>query len=305
MNTATSVYLTRLFENCPQHLGIELRPIHKQTREASCFYFTSRPDSLIRCCQKCADLSTDHDVYIGILPRYGRGNEDAHVAESRWLWIDLDAGDSDSVHMAAMLTDARIDGRPLPTPSMIVHSGSGGAHFYWSLPDTHLLNDPEERRIFSSVLRRLCLVLGGKSPQAHADTSCVNPSRILRVPGTFNHKHDPPREVELQICTPDIKPWSWWLTHLPFEPTRPKPQKRDYRPRDFGDSITPGVLAYAEQGYSEGRRHMDLAGAAKFFKRDLAMDDMRGFELLVTKANHSHGTRAITERELEDIWRWA
>lgn len=304
MNPATSAYLTRLFSRYPQNLGIEIRPINIETGEASCLFFTSRPESLIRCAAKCEELLPLHEVYIGVLPRLGRGTEDRDVPLTKWLWVDLDAGESEGAHIAQMLADVRINDQPLPRPSLIVHSGSGGVHLYWELPEFHPLTDSEERRTFSGVLRRLCLAIGGRAPFAHADTSCVNPSRILRVPGTLNHKWNPARDVLLQIPDqPDIRPFLWWRAHLPAEPERIFQRAALHEGSGWG--VAPGLQRWASEGYPEGRRHKDLVGAAKFIKVDCQLPDQRGWELFVQKAVNSAGRRHLTDRELEGIWQWA
>jgi hypothetical protein len=72
-------------------------------------------------------------------------------------------------------------------PSAIISSG-GGLHCYWSL-DTPvaLLADADRTK---AVLRKLAIRL-------NADLSAAEPARILRVPGTFNYKYNPPRSVEV------------------------------------------------------------------------------------------------------------
>jgi hypothetical protein len=77
----------------------------------------------------------------------------------------------------------------LPQFSAVVNSG-GGLHAYW-ISDRALA--PAQWLPFAAGLKALLLKEGVKC-DAGLTTDDV---RLLRVPGTFNHKYDPPREVEL------------------------------------------------------------------------------------------------------------
>ena len=66
----------------------------------------------------------------------------------------------------------------------MIASGSGSnCHAYWPLTEP-LGRDEVER-----ANRRLAHALG-------ADPASADAARILRVPGTLSHKHDPPTPVE-------------------------------------------------------------------------------------------------------------
>lgn len=77
----------------------------------------------------------------------------------------------------------------LPTPSALVNSG-GGWHVYW-ISDEPL--PPDAWRPYAEGLKSLLLREGVK-----CDTGLTTDNvRILRVPGTLNHKYSPPRVVNL------------------------------------------------------------------------------------------------------------
>jgi predicted P-loop ATPase len=77
----------------------------------------------------------------------------------------------------------------LPGPSAVVNSG-GGLHIYW-LSKTPLL--PHEWHPYANGLKQLLLANNFKF-----DPTCTGDiARILRVPGTSNHKYDPPKEAHL------------------------------------------------------------------------------------------------------------
>jgi P4 family phage/plasmid primase-like protien len=119
------------------------------------------------------------------------------AANATWLkaiWIDCDVKPGDPKHYHTMTEafdalDAFRDKVGLPFPSMIVNSG-GGLHIYW-VSDTPM--SPDEWRSYADGLKALLLREGVK-----CDTGLTtDAARILRVPGTLNHKYDPPRPVEL------------------------------------------------------------------------------------------------------------
>ncbi|MCK1711403.1 MULTISPECIES: hypothetical protein [unclassified Bradyrhizobium] len=77
----------------------------------------------------------------------------------------------------------------LPPPSAVVHSG-GGFHTYW-ISDEPL--SPQDWRGYAEGLKALLIQEGVK-----CDTGLTTDSaRLLRVPGTLNHKYSPPRTVEI------------------------------------------------------------------------------------------------------------
>ena len=72
----------------------------------------------------------------------------------------------------------------VPWPTAIVESGRGW-HCYWRLSEPV---DPAEAAQLSRLLAEL---LGG-------DLAAADAARLLRVPGTLNHKYQPPRPVRLR-----------------------------------------------------------------------------------------------------------
>jgi hypothetical protein len=76
-----------------------------------------------------------------------------------------------------------------PDPTAVVNSG-GGLHIYWA-SKTPL--SPNDWKPYAEGLKALAIQEGFKlDPVVTADAA-----RLMRVPGTLNHKYDPPRKVEL------------------------------------------------------------------------------------------------------------
>ncbi len=128
-------------------------------------------------------LAGRSDIYIGVLPRTRRGGGRRDVVHrGRVLWVDCDTPDSAS----ALL-------RWTPPPSMTVLSGTGrNRHAYW------LLAEPVSVDVIECANRRLAAELA-------ADVASSDVARILRPPGSLNHKHDPPAQVRIERCDPDVR----------------------------------------------------------------------------------------------------
>jgi len=104
-------------------------------------------------------------------PRSGKAGE---VLPGRVAWVDIDQS-------------ARLERlRSFPhRPHLVVYSGSGGAHAYWRLAERLPPDGLEEAN------RKLAHRLG-------ADLAVTDRARIMRVPGSFNHKAG--RACRLAFC---------------------------------------------------------------------------------------------------------
>jgi hypothetical protein len=117
-----------------------------------------------------ASMTGRADVYVGVSPRLGRDGPDAkRYAPCRVLWADHDT-------RRAVENLNAFD----PAPTMIVLSGGiddgvARRYGYWALAEP--LPTGEVKR----HARRLAHCLG-------ADMASAEPARILRVPGSINHK---------------------------------------------------------------------------------------------------------------------
>ena len=118
------------------------------------------------------------DWYFGVLPRRRQeGTADACIDTTRVLWADVDAKSHPS-KTAALYSITEFS---IPA-SAIVDSG-GGYHAYWFLRDVVPFTQAQ------AAMRYIAAQIGG-------DAVCDAP-RILRIPGTHNHKYTPPRPVRL------------------------------------------------------------------------------------------------------------
>jgi hypothetical protein len=133
------------------------------------------------------DLRHVHDVYVGVAPRRDRIGTKEGVTHLRAIWADLDAKDG---HTRESRWEQLMD---LPYhPSMMVWTGAGW-HVYW------LLREPAEGQ---EELDRAEALMGRLAEGLDGD-HVGDRARILRPPGTFNHKYDEPRRVTLEYCDQD------------------------------------------------------------------------------------------------------
>jgi hypothetical protein len=133
------------------------------------FHPLDRPRPLV---ERMIALGRRADVFIGCAPRRERHGGRAAITNLWTLWADLDT--PEAVERLAGFA---------PWPAMAVTTSLGHLHVWWSLRNPLRVNEAEEAN------RRLAAHLG-------ADPRSTDAARILRVPGTLNHKSDPPHVVE-------------------------------------------------------------------------------------------------------------
>lgn len=123
-------------------------------------------------------------IFFGVLPRVSGKGSAADVMPGRVVWADIDfksfrAGEDEA--------RARLTGFPI-SPSIVVQSAHG-LHAYW------LLTEVIGPRFLSDLSRRVSEALG--ADRTH------NPDRLLRLPGSWNCKRDPERQVVVELMNPD------------------------------------------------------------------------------------------------------
>jgi hypothetical protein len=144
--------------------------------------------------------SGDFDVYFGVHPTVqippvnSRGEpvppeqvraQIPYIAAVNCLFAEFDAvqfhNDKDRImgHIGGL---AR-------RPSVVVDSG-GGYHAYWLLSETFYLDSPEAREHAIRIQRAWVEHVKG-------DQGARDLARVLRLPGTLNHKYKPPRPVRV------------------------------------------------------------------------------------------------------------
>ena len=105
--------------------------------------------------------------------------------------------DADFKHLGEDETIHRINSTPL-APSMVVESG-GGLHPYWILHASSVFYLKRELPAAKLWLRHIA-----SSVADVVDESVSEPARVLRIPGSYNFKYDPPRLVTLSLHTDQV-----------------------------------------------------------------------------------------------------
>lgn len=235
-------FLTTLFAGYPldQGLTCEIRCLpddisRNEGMETEQHWFGIEEEYLLKAAEFAVARSEGSDVYAGVLPRRGRSGHAKAVPLAGWVWAEIDRGSGSNEDVKALIQRAgRIGGENVA--QMCVQSGSGGGHMYWRLSSLVSVETDEERERFSALLAGLVKEINevarfngapvhvSCSPRsdstewqgAHADPACVDVARILRVPGTLNHKWDPPAAVRLARFNAGAQPVEWWKGRLPF-----------------------------------------------------------------------------------------
>lgn len=177
---AASLLLDTLTAGAPSGCYVELRakrPAGGMDRE----FFPVR-DELAAAAARAVQVGASRDVYAGVLPRASRAGTADAVACGRALWADCDTPEA----IEALDTFT-------PSPGLTVSTSPGHLHAYWPLPDW---TAPD---LIEQGCRRLAQHLG-------SDPNVCDRARILRVPGTTNHKRGGQPVRLLHVATVDPLP---------------------------------------------------------------------------------------------------
>jgi hypothetical protein len=142
----------------------------------------------------CTSMQRDHKTSPNGKRRAAKSAAAALALKSIWVDIDVKAGDPKHYHteaeaLKAILLFAKKVG--LPDPSAIVRSG-GGLHIYWI---SHGALTPQGWLPYAQGLKTLLL-----ANDVLADTVVTtDAARILRVPGTLNHKPKYPQPMPVEL----------------------------------------------------------------------------------------------------------
>jgi hypothetical protein len=216
----------------------------------------------------------EHDnLYFGVATRRDANAGDLlHCLHLPALFVDID-------FKAVPMDQARAAVRRLPLrPSIAVRSG-GGVHLYWLLREPMGL--PAEAARAKDLLRRLAIDVRG-------DLGSAEPARILRLPGSWNHKYMPPRHVT--------------LTHLDASSR--------YNPIDF-DSLLPAEQHHEgpERRFAAPETIVEGARNSTLYKlgRSLRARGLTEHEILATlvTVNAHRCQPPLEEEDVRAIARWA
>jgi hypothetical protein len=129
--------------------------------------------------------------------RAKRLKENASFIRAIWLDIDVKAAPKGYPDLAQAVAALRAfcTAKGYPFPNALVASG-GGLHAYWIASERMT---PDEWLPYAQALREAAVDFGLRCDAGLT----TDEARVLRVPGTFNHKTTPAKPVTLLHLTPD------------------------------------------------------------------------------------------------------
>jgi hypothetical protein len=129
-----------------------------------------------------------------------RRKELALLLRAFWLDVDIKNGFFRDTEHALQVFDEWRRAVGLPSPTMIVLTGSGGFHVYWVLnePVTVDVWQPVANALANAATEGFKPLPGPQGEERRLDIGLTTEaSRFLRIPDTLNFKHNPPRLAQL------------------------------------------------------------------------------------------------------------
>jgi hypothetical protein len=160
----------------------------------------------------------DYDVYFGLATFDGTGERKAKCAvHMRSLFVDLDCGPTkDYADQQEALKDLQKFCKTVGMPKPLMVSSGYGIHAYWPLTDDVEIADWKP---VAEALKRTSVARG-----LYIDTNVTaDAARVLRMPGTRNHKRETPAAVGVMAGGKvDAHPLSFYADLLSAEAPMPK-----------------------------------------------------------------------------------
>lgn len=189
----------------PRNTGHYFALWESRNKRSACFAMDERNDWRQRIVDQALTWAAEgRDVYFGTCPlakpcgAASRGKKaDVGLVSAPWLDVDLGVGGHVAENLPRNWGDvAEVFGQIGITPTVVVNSG-GGYHTYFALVEPVVVTD-QNRSDVEEILKRF----QARIRQAFAQRgwkldSTADLTRVLRVPGTENHKLSAARPVAL------------------------------------------------------------------------------------------------------------
>ena len=257
-------FFNTLYQNC--NAGeIELRSLPSRNRK---FLPLDQIDEIGAFCNGGTE-----GYYFGVALRSGGGTK-ADITQIPCLHVDCDFKDTPREILAEKF-------KQLPfKPSIAVKSG-GGVHLYFIFKEP--VGQDEIPRV-EDANRRLAAALGG-------DLNACDASRILRIPGTLNHKYNPPANVEVSQTNDFIYELDSFLEILPEVDEPEKNPSSANSEKDW--------LSDAMNGVTEGSRNATATKIAGYWINKLSRSDT----LAILKSWNQNNDPPLPDKDLETVVR--
>lgn len=199
--TVVRDWLDKLYGRSPGYWAVTLfqggRPV--RTR-----WYSTDPADLDKAAAAITAAAPKADIYVSVGTQAnpgepGRRTRNADVVSIPGFWADLDIGEAG--HKPAALPNPADEAEAmsiiadLPEPTATIHSG-GGLQVWWMFDKPWTFEDPSDAARASEEFQRR-LAAAGEDKGFHVD-QVGDLARILRIPGTENHKLDEPRPVAIR-----------------------------------------------------------------------------------------------------------
>jgi len=251
--------------------------------------YSFKVDELAAMQDKAMSMSQDRDVYFGLgatkkqLGASARAKA-SDIAAIPGLWVDIDlAGNSHKDSRLPANIQEAIAAFPetIPAPTMMVWSGYG-LHVYWLWRECLEIENDSERQIASRIVRSLQnAIRQAYQGKGWGLDNTSDLSRILRVPGTYNHKTpDQPQQVKVLHYDDKVR----------------------YNPSDFDNlpditNITTNQPKHRAEGFkrqpTDGPAGLMFANCA-FMRMCLLGDEVKYPELMAAVTNLVRASDGIT-----------
>jgi len=197
MNDATQQFLQALWQYKPEESYFLIWSKRRDSKQSHWCQTVAQAAAAV-------EAGRQADLYVGcalsMMARSAEqrvGNEDA--AGIPGVWVDIDI--RSEVHQAkALPATAELALQIIPhdiQPTVLVRSGNG-LHAWWLFREPWIFEGVEEREVAAKLLRRWQALLRMRAAARGWSLDHTHDlARLLRLPGTLNHKSDPPRMVSL------------------------------------------------------------------------------------------------------------
>lgn len=241
-------YLKKLFQRCTNgHVEIRPLPVERDRQWIQVNNITTPA------------IPKSKDIYVGVATREeGKGGK-KDIIEIPAVWVDIDFKNTSEEEARKKIEEFDLE------PSMIARSGDG-FHLYY------ILNKPAKHKDIEkieAINKKLADYFGG-------DMAAVEAARILRLPGTYNYKYNPPRPVTLESVTNHLYSTSDF----------------DFLPPAVSDAMTttsqPQIAVVTDilAGVREGERHTKAVSlASKYSHLGLSHEETQAILFLWNQQN--------------------
>ena len=259
-------FYSELFGGCDAG-SIEMRAFSGRLRRRS-FFATNDLAAAVRFIEEHQGLNCFH----GVATRDGRGGATENLLLLPAVWVDIDF--KETPRAEAWRRAQRFAFKP----SVWMASG-GGTHGYFILEEPARVSEAEK---ISRVLHGLAEHFGG-------DHNATDLARILRAPGSLNHKYTPARPAAVV----ESNSFRYALDDLlDVCPAWTPPQTTE------GSSKPSGWLLDALRGVEAGKRDATGAKIAGYFLNRLPSTDVQA----ILTAWNCHNQPPLPDEELQRIF---